>query len=158
MHTRGNLGYGNKHGLLSDLPRLSIPGTQRSYFLLHCCMKTMSIAVTFQQPTCKKLWLEVLLWLICIGSLKPVITSLQLIIWSVQLPCYSPSCQRVQTPCRAGMQPAELGCHRTGHTPRTVTVDAALPIGVEDGARMMLMSLAKAGVLLFATGLRLTAR
>lgn len=56
------------------------------------------------------------------------------------------------------MQPAELGCHSSGHTPRTVMVDAALPIGVEDGARMMLMSLAKAGVLLFATGLRLTAR
>lgn len=32
--------------------------------------------------------------------------------------------------------------------------DAALPIGVEDGAQMMLMSLAEAGVLLFATGLR----
>lgn len=32
--------------------------------------------------------------------------------------------------------------------------DAALPTGVEDGAWMMLMSLAEAGVLLFATGLR----
>ena len=61
--------------------------------------------------------------------------------------------------------PAGLGCSQlslaaTGLATfqELVTVDAALPIGVEDGARMMLMSLAKAGVLLFATGLRLIAR
>lgn len=33
--------------------------------------------------------------------------------------------------------------------------DAALPVGVEDGGRMMLMRLAEAGVLLFTAGLRL---
>lgn len=36
--------------------------------------------------------------------------------------------------------------------------DAALPIDVEDGAWIMLISLTEAGVLLFATGLRLTTR
>lgn len=51
----------------------------------------------FPQPSYKKLWLEVLLWLI--------LTSLQLTVWSVQLPCLSPLCERVQTPCRAGMLP-----------------------------------------------------
>ena len=34
--------------------------------------------------------------------------------------------------------------------------DAALPTGFEDGAQMMLMSLEEDGILLFATGLRLT--
>ena len=36
--------------------------------------------------------------------------------------------------------------------------DAALPIGVEDGAQMMLIRLAEAGALLLATGLSLTAK
>lgn len=61
--------------------------------------------------------------------------------------------------------PAELGCSQLSLAAmglaafqELVTGDAALPIGVEAGAWMTLMSLAEAGVLLFATCLRLTAR
>lgn len=45
--SRGNLGYGNEHGLLSTLPSLSLLEPQRSCLLCYCWVRNMSIAVTF---------------------------------------------------------------------------------------------------------------
>ena len=55
------------------------------------------------------------------------------------------------------MQPDELGFLGLATFQEFVMGDAALPVGIEDGAWMKLMRLAEAGVLLFTAGLRLAA-
>lgn len=95
--------------------QLAYTWSPKEPFLLQCCIKNMSIAFTFQQLTYKQLWLEVLR-LIPTGFLQRMVTSLQLMIQSVQLPCCSALCQHVQTPCRTGMQPTELGCWDWPHS------------------------------------------
>lgn len=84
-----------------------------------------------------------------------MVTSLQCIIWSVQLSFCSPCCQHVQVLCIAGMQQLSLAASGLAPSQEPVMGDPALPIVVKESAWMMLMRITEARVLLFATGLRL---